>query len=48
MTCSLLPAENEEQIARFLRSRPEFHLTRQQRFSPLSGGDGFFAALLTR
>lgn len=48
MTCSLLPAENEEQIAGFLRARPEFRLTRQERFSPLSGGDGFFAALLTR
>ena len=48
MTCSLFSAENEEQIAAFLRSHPGFYLTHHQRFSPVSGGDGFFVALLTR
>lgn len=47
-TCSLLSEENEEQIDRFLAAHPGWTCRAQQRFSPLSGGDGFFVALLAR
>ena len=47
-TCSLLDAENSEQIARFLAAHSDWKCTAQHRFTPLDGGDGFFCALLTR
>ena len=47
-TCSLLCEENEDQVAHFRALHPEFSLQAQSRFSPLDGGDGFFAAMLTR
>ncbi len=47
-TCSLLTDENEAQIEGFLARTPGWRLIRQQRFSPLQGGDGFFVALLTQ
>lgn len=47
-TCSLLNAENAEQIARFLKGHSEWKCLSQHRFTPLEGGDGFFCALLTR
>ena len=47
-TCSLLTEENEAQIEAFLSRHPEFQGISQHRFSPLQGGDGFFAVLLTR
>lgn len=47
-TCSLLAPENEQQITAFLARHPQFSVTQQRRFSPLSGGDGFFLALLTQ
>lgn len=47
-TCSLLAEENEDQIAGFLLRHPGWSCRSQQRFSPLSGGDGFFLALLER
>lgn len=47
-TCSLLGAENETQIDAFLERTPGWTCRRQQRFSPLDGGDGFFLAMLTR
>ena len=47
-TCSLLVDENESQVAAFLTRAPRWTLTLQQRFSPLTGGDGFFLALLTK
>ncbi|MCF6315078.1 MAG: RsmB/NOP family class I SAM-dependent RNA methyltransferase [Marinosulfonomonas sp.] len=47
-TCSLLDAENSEQIARFLAAHSDWTCTAQHRFTPLDGGDGFFCALLTR
>ncbi|GLS85062.1 SAM-dependent methyltransferase [Cypionkella aquatica] len=47
-TCSMLRAENEDQIAQFLKRNPAWHSPHQQRFSPLQGADGFFVALLTR
>lgn len=47
-TCSMLQAENEAQIAAFLARHPGWRCDLQRRFSPLSGADGFFVALLTR
>ena len=47
-TCSLLAAENEAQVRAFGERHPGFRAIRQHRFSPLDGGDGFFAAMLTR
>ncbi len=47
-TCSLLAAENEAQVQGFLARHSGFHASAVQRFTPLQGGDGFFAAMLTR
>ena len=47
-TCSLLDAENSEQITQFLAAHSDWKCTAQHRFTPLDGGDGFFCALLTR
>lgn len=47
-TCSMLREENEDQIDAFLGSNPGWNCTLQRRFSPLSGGDGFFLAVLSR
>ena len=47
-TCSMLREENEDQIAAFLARHSGWTCRLQQRFSPLSGGDGFFVALLSR
>lgn len=47
-TCSMLRAENEDQIAAFLARHPGWSNRLQRRFSPLQGADGFFVALLTR
>ena len=46
-TCSLLDAENSEQIEAFTADSG-WTCTSQTRFTPLDGGDGFFCALLTR
>lgn len=46
MTCSLLRAENEDQLAAFLARHPGTELLDQRRFSPLTGGDGFFLAVM--
>lgn len=48
MTCSILGCENEDQTTTFVAQNPGFRLDWQRRFSPVTGGDGFFAALLTR
>jgi 16S rRNA (cytosine967-C5)-methyltransferase len=48
VTCSLLGVENEQQISGFLARHPNFHASQQHRFSPLTGGDGFFLAVLTQ
>lgn len=47
MTCSLLRAENEDQIATFCAAAGDWRLTRQARFLPPAGSDGFFLAELT-
>ncbi len=45
-TCSLLKAENDLQIERFLADHPGWRLTFQRSLTPLDGGDGFFVAVL--
>jgi len=48
-TCSLLPAENEKQVEKFLESRKElFELVDQKWIKPSEGFDGFYMALLER
>ncbi|WP_340198989.1 RsmB/NOP family class I SAM-dependent RNA methyltransferase [Ascidiimonas sp. W6] len=49
-TCSILPSENEKQVAQFLASDQgkKFKLEKQQRLMPSKAGfDGFYMALLT-
>jgi len=47
-TCSLLPSENERQVARFLEGHPEFFLREEKHVYPTEGFDGFYMALLAR
>jgi 16S rRNA (cytosine967-C5)-methyltransferase len=47
-TCSLLDAENADQIVAFRTTHPGWHLEASRRFTPLDGGDGFFVAVLRR
>ena len=47
-TCSLLPRENQAQVAAFLARHPDWRLQRDHAFTPLQGGDGFYLALLQR
>ena len=47
-TCTMHPAENQEQIAAFLQRHPSWCLQQEQQWWPdLQGGDGFYAAVLT-
>jgi len=48
-TCTFSPAENEETVAAFLASHPDFTLIESHRFYPhTSCGEGQYAALLVR
>ena len=47
-TCSLLNAENMDQIHGFLAGHNGWAVQSHRSFTPLAGGDGFFIALLTR
>ncbi len=48
-TCSILPSENQLQIAEFLKNNINFKLLKEQRVSPhKTGFDGFYMALLER
>lgn len=48
-TCSILPSENEKQVAGFLSNHPEFTLLSENKVSPAkSGYDGFYMALLEK
>ncbi|MFY0632545.1 MAG: RsmB/NOP family class I SAM-dependent RNA methyltransferase [Vannielia sp.] len=46
MTCSLLDAENDAQIAAFLSRHPGWTRESSLRLTPLDGGDGFFLAVV--
>ena len=47
-TCTVHPSENTEQIHGWLQSHPELKLHfEQQRWPDPSGGDGFYAAVIT-
>jgi 16S rRNA (cytosine967-C5)-methyltransferase len=48
VTCSMLDGENRDQIARFQTAHPGWSLERSLSLTPLTGGDGFFLALLRR
>jgi 16S rRNA (cytosine967-C5)-methyltransferase len=48
MTCSLLAEENRDQIDAFLARHPAWRLAGERLYTPLSGGDGFYSAHLTR
>lgn len=47
-TCSLLDCENSDQIQGFLGRTSGFSLISQHRFTPQSGGDGFYLAVVRR
>jgi 16S rRNA (cytosine967-C5)-methyltransferase len=48
-TCSILPSENEQQIASFLQSRGDaFSLIKDDHLWPTDGYDGFYMALIKR
>ena len=47
-TCSLLKAENGDQIDAFVTRNPGWVCRAQKAWTPLSGGDGFFLSILTR
>ena len=48
-TCTLLPCENGENVARFLERHPEFVLLRERTLYPdVDGTDGFYFAVLER
>ncbi|WP_298918277.1 RsmB/NOP family class I SAM-dependent RNA methyltransferase [uncultured Roseobacter sp.] len=47
-TCSLLECENAFQIKEFLSRSTTFSVTVERHFTPLSGGDGFYCAVLRR
>lgn len=48
-TCSILPSENEHQVAHFLNNNENFKLENELKVSPSeSGFDGFYMALLSK
>jgi 16S rRNA (cytosine967-C5)-methyltransferase len=46
VTCSLLRAENEDQVAAFIARAPGWRVLLQRRWTPLDGGDGFGLSIL--
>jgi len=47
-TCSILKRENDDQVQRFLDKTPGFRADGAIHLTPLTSGDGFFAARLVR
>jgi 16S rRNA (cytosine967-C5)-methyltransferase len=45
-TCSLLRSENQDQVQAFLDRNPGWRLDKEQVFTPLQGGDGFYLAII--
>lgn len=48
MTCSVLAAENDEQVEGFLRENPRFSTVARHLWTPLDASDGFFLSLMVR
>ena len=48
VTCSLLAVENADRVRAFLDRAPAFSVDAERRWTPLDGGDGFYAARLAR
>lgn len=47
-TCSVLPSENDLQVAHFLKNNPDFKLIKDEKIMPSEGYDGFYMALIER
>ena len=48
-TCSILPSENENQVANFLENNPNWKKLDEKKVSPAENGfDGFYMSLLER
>ena len=47
-TCSILPSENQDQIAWFLDSHPNFEIEEEHHLWPSHGYDGFYAVRLKK
>lgn len=47
-TCSMIDAENSAQVTGFLARHSGWRLEAERSFTPLQGGDGFYAAVLRR
>lgn len=47
-TCSILPGENQEQVAAFLSDNPTFEFSEEKIVMPSDGFDGFYMARLKR
>lgn len=47
-TCSILPSENQGQVAKFLETNKNFELIKDKTILPSEGFDGFYMALLKR
>jgi 16S rRNA (cytosine967-C5)-methyltransferase len=47
-TCSILPSENNEQVAEFLKNNPNFKMIKDEKVMPSHGYDGFYMALIER
>ena len=46
VTCSVLKCENQDQVQAFLSGCDTYHITAEQQFTPLNGGDGFYVSQL--
>ena len=47
-TCSILPAENEDQVKSFLAEKKAFELVEEKHIFPSEGFDGFYMALMKK
>lgn len=47
-TCSILPSENEKQVASFLKSKSDYELVEENHCWPSAGFDGFYMALIKK
>ena len=48
ITCSILNVENEKQVNWFLKTKKNFYLENEKKFSPLTFSDGFYVAILRK